>query len=51
MSPRELAVKSGMSIQWIYTLIWIGRIKADKVDGRWVVSEEEAERFLERRTK
>ena len=38
LSPREAAVRLGYDLDYIYKLIWAGRLSAQKVDGAWRIS-------------
>jgi excisionase family DNA binding protein len=38
MSPREAAQMLGTRLDAVYSLIWAGRLQAEKQDGRWLVS-------------
>ena len=38
ISPREAAVRLGIRLDVLYPLLRIGRLKARKKDGRWLVS-------------
>jgi excisionase family DNA binding protein len=38
MSPREVAQTLGIRLDAVYSLIWAGRLRAEKQDGRWLVS-------------
>jgi hypothetical protein len=49
ISPREAAKKSHKSLNAIYTAVWTGRLRAEKCDGRWLISEEAVDEFLQRR--
>jgi excisionase family DNA binding protein len=43
MSPREAAQMLGTRLDAVYSLIWAGRLQAEKRDGRWLVSQSEVE--------
>jgi len=43
----ELARESGLSYQTIFYWVWQRKLKARKVNGRWMVSEADAERFIQ----
>ena len=45
----EFSRESGIPYQQIYLKVWQGRLKARKVDGRWRITETEAERFCQER--
>jgi excisionase family DNA binding protein len=38
MSPREAAQTLGIRLDAVYSLIWAGRLLAEKQNGRWLVS-------------
>jgi hypothetical protein len=38
ISPREAARMLGSRLDAVYSLIWVGRLQAEKQDGRWMVS-------------
>jgi len=38
LSVAEAARKLGVGLQYAYTLIYSGRLKARRVNGRWLVS-------------
>lgn len=38
ISPREAAVRLGIRLDVLYPLLRIGRLRARKKDGRWLVS-------------
>ncbi len=38
LSPREAAVALGYDLDYVYKLIWAGRLAAQKVDGVWRIS-------------
>jgi excisionase family DNA binding protein len=38
MSPREAAQTLGIRLDAVYSLIWAGRLRAEKQNGRWLVS-------------
>ena len=35
LSPREAAQHLGVRLDSLYALIWVGRLEAHKLDGRW----------------
>jgi hypothetical protein len=37
ISPREAAVKLGVRLDGIYSLLWAGRLRGRKSNGRWLV--------------
>ena len=46
MSPVDLCKASGASLSLIYSLVWSGKIKAEKLAGKWSIPESEAARFI-----
>lgn len=38
MSVREYAVAKGLSLCWVYQMIWAGRLHAQKVGRVWKIS-------------
>jgi len=38
VSPREAAQMLGTRLDEVYSLIWAGKLPAEKRDGRWLVS-------------
>jgi excisionase family DNA binding protein len=48
LSPREAAVLLGYDLDYVYKLIWAGRLAAQKVDGAWQVSATAVEARLAR---
>ena len=51
MSPREASRRLGVRLDAVYSAIWCGRLKARKVDGRWLVDGDAIEARLAQRTK
>ncbi len=37
LTPRAAALLLGVRLDSIYTLIWAGKLEADKKDGRWEI--------------
>jgi hypothetical protein len=50
MSPRDAATTLGIRLDHLYLLLWSKKIAAEKRDGRWIVSAEDIERRLAKRT-
>jgi excisionase family DNA binding protein len=48
LSPREAAVRLGYDLDYVYKLIWAGRLGAQKIDGAWQVSSSAVEARLAR---
>ena len=38
MTPKEAAQALGFRLDYLYPLIWAGKLEARKEDGRWLVS-------------
>ena len=41
ISVAEAARRLGVTITYVYTLVWAGKLAARKENGRWLVSAEE----------
>jgi excisionase family DNA binding protein len=39
MTPREVARTLGIRLDAVYSLIWAGKLLAEKAEGRWLVSQ------------
>ncbi len=39
MTPREVARTLGIRLDAVYSLIWAGKLQAERRDGRWLVSQ------------
>ena len=37
LTPREAAQKLGISLDSVYSLIWAGKLSANRHDGRWSI--------------
>ena len=37
MSVRDYAAREGLSLGGVYKRLWEGRVRAVKVDGRWLI--------------
>lgn len=37
ISAIEAARKLGVGLDYVYALVWVGKLSARKVDGRWLV--------------
>jgi excisionase family DNA binding protein len=52
ISPREAAQMLGTRLDAVYSLIWAGRLKAEKRDGLWLIDREAVDgRIKERNEK
>jgi excisionase family DNA binding protein len=49
LSPREIAQRLCVRLDSVYSLIWAGKLKAHKLDGRWRISVEAVEARLRQR--
>ena len=39
ITPRQAAAKLGIRLDGVYGRLWAGRLRARKVDGRWLILE------------
>jgi excisionase family DNA binding protein len=51
LSPRDAARRLGVRLDGVYSLIWAGRIKARKREGRWQIDVESVEARLNQRSR
>lgn len=49
LTVRETAAKLGFTLKYILDLVYSGRLKADKVSGRWKIPAAEVEARLKKR--
>ena len=49
LSVREAAVKLGVTLRWVYDMLYSGRLKAEQHVGRWRIPRSEIEARLKRR--
>jgi excisionase family DNA binding protein len=49
LSPREVAQRLCVRLDSVYSLIWAGKLKAHKLDGRWRIPVEAVEARLKQR--
>jgi len=49
ISPREAAQKLHISLNATYAAVWTGRLRAEKRDGKWLISLQAVEECLQRR--
>jgi len=49
ISPREAAKQLHISLNATYAAVWAGRLRAEKRDGKWLISVEAVEEHLQRR--
>ena len=50
VTPRQAALILGIRLDSVYSLIWAGRLAAEKCDGRWRVDRAAAEARIRDRT-
>jgi excisionase family DNA binding protein len=51
LTPREAAKRLGVRLDYVYALIWVGKLQASRKDGRWLVSATSVRRRLQDRRK
>lgn len=49
MNMREVARALGVTYDQVYRLIWAGRLRGEKVDGKWRVEQVSVERYRDAR--
>lgn len=49
LGPREAARELGIRLDAVYSLIWAGKLKAKKVDGKWWIDASSVAERLKRR--
>jgi hypothetical protein len=49
IAATEAARRIGCDLNRIYQHLWVGRLEARKVDGRWLVSEKSVQDYLTNR--
>jgi excisionase family DNA binding protein len=49
VNPREVAQLLGIRLDTVYSLIWSGRLRAEKRDGRWLISRAAVDQRLQAR--
>ncbi|MGO9575997.1 MAG: helix-turn-helix domain-containing protein [Terriglobales bacterium] len=49
LSTRGAAQKMDISLNATYSALWSGRLRAEKRDGRWLISAEAVDEYLQRR--
>lgn len=49
LSVSKAARELGCTLRWVYDMVYAGRLKANKVAGRWQIAKAEIEALLERR--
>ena len=51
MTPKEAAQALGFRLDYLYPLIWAGKLEARKEDGRWLVSRAAVRALADKRGK
>jgi len=51
MTPAEFARASGLTLPYVYSLIWAGRLPAEKSDGVWQIPQSALEQRREALTR
>ena len=46
ITPIEVAKKLGISVDYVYRLLWMKKLPGKKVDGKWLVLEQAVEERL-----
>jgi len=49
ISPRQTARLLGVRLEEVYNLLWAGKLKGRKADGRWLICETEVRQRAQRR--
>lgn len=49
MTPIEAARTLGIGLDYLYALLWTGKLKAEKVAGRWRIPAGEIEARMKKR--
>jgi len=49
LSPREAAVRLGITLNAVYALLWAGKLAASRSQNRWLVSSAAVEERLKLR--
>lgn len=50
LSPREVAQRLCIRLDSVYSLIWVGKLRAHKSDGHWRIPAEAVEARLKKRS-
>ena len=48
LSPRDVAIQTGMNLSSVYVALWGGRLRARKRDGIWLIRTEDVREWRER---
>jgi excisionase family DNA binding protein len=51
LTPRDAAQKLGVGLDYLYSLLWTGKLQGRKVGKRWLIPTEAVEARLEQRGK
>lgn len=51
MNMREVARALDVTYDQVYRLIWAGRLRGDKVDGKWRIEQASVDEYKEKRSK
>lgn len=51
VTPREAAKALGVRLDYVYSLIWAGKLRARRKDGRWLVAADAVRDRAQKRTK
>jgi excisionase family DNA binding protein len=51
ITPKEAARMLGVRLDYLYPLIWAGKLEARKVDGRWLIPQTAVQTLAEKRMK
>ena len=49
MTPKEAAQELKVRLDYLYPLIWAGKLEARRVDGRWLISQTAVRALAEKR--
>jgi excisionase family DNA binding protein len=49
LTPRDAAQKLGVGLDYLYSLLWTGKLQGRKVGKRWLIPAEAVEARLEQR--
>lgn len=44
LSPAQYARQTGLTLQYVYSLLASGRLEAERKDGRWLIAVSELEK-------
>lgn len=51
ITPREAASRLGVRLDGVYSLLWAGKLRARKADGRWLIVEADVQQRVRLRTR